>query len=108
MIFYAHAIVATSRLVLDTFLRLFMLYDVLFFPLLIVRLCDNVEDGSFEEEDVQHFEEEPQEFVEEGKWCFTSAYSIDPMQTIMLIKVYYCSYCINLMGTDLRMPSLFT
>ena len=80
---------------------------VYYFSHLLIESFDRVEDGPFEEEFVENFEEEPQDFAEEGKWCSPSHVLFDPMTTIMLINISYRSYCINLMGTKLRMPSLF-
>lgn len=71
-----------------------------------MNACDRVEDGPFEEEFVEDFEEEPQ-LLRKASGVPPLHILFDPMKTIMLINVYYCSYCINLIGTESRMPSIF-
>ena len=47
---------------------IFDLFGVLFLILLYISFCDLVDDVPFEEGQEQQFEEESQQFDEEGKW----------------------------------------
>ena len=72
----AHAILASCSTSFSTYSVLFILFYVLFLILYICFLCDSVDDVPFEGDQEQVFEEENQQFGEEGKWSSPSSYSI--------------------------------